>query len=60
MITFVLYLSKCIICCDVVSSCLSHGCAACFDVETTNSLFCASCDKETTLLMLNNVPKYLS
>ena len=24
-------LSKCIVCCDVVSSCLSHGCAACFD-----------------------------
>ena len=24
-------LSKCIVCCDVVSSCLSHGCAAFFD-----------------------------
>ena len=30
--------SKCIVCCDVVSSCLSHGCAACTELSLTNIL----------------------
>ena len=30
-------LSKCIVCCDVVSICLSHGCAVCFDAANKMS-----------------------